>query len=179
MSDTSGTTQFALVMTDDGELVNNTIHTTRQERRDTCVRVLKEACPYVKEAKVTEILETFGGADPDAAVGSISELYSEHGVDIYLENQPLPVDPAINPGLPLLHSVFISYGDDESAANSIAHFTDNAERLEYLYQRLNNLGAAAVLPLSEDDLAEQLQKTLRNLINDQVTVFLVSSDWIA
>lgn len=178
MSDTSGTTQFALVITDDGELVNNTIHTTRQERRDACVRILKDACPDVKEAEVTDILLAFGGADPDAAVGSISALYAEYGVDIYLEDQTLPVDPAINPGLPLLHSVFINYGDDESAANSIVHFTDTAKRLEYLHQRLNNLNAAAVLPLSEDDLAEQLQKTLRSLINDQITVFLVSSDWI-
>lgn len=181
MSDTPKTTRYALVITDDGELVTNTVHDTRRERRDACVEVLKSTCHDVTEAEVTDILLAFGGADPDGAIGSISELYAEYGVDIYLEDQPVPADPKSSLGLPL-HSVFISYADTTS--NTIEHFPTPEARAAYLRQRLNNL-CAAVSPdetVSEEDLAAKVQQTLLTLIDQNVCVHLISSpqpDWAA
>lgn len=171
-------TQFALVITDDGELINNTIHLTPWERRDACVSVLKDACNDVEEEEVTDILDRFGGADPDQVVRLISELYSDFGIDIYLDDQPLPTDSSLNPGVPVLHSVFVDYGPTESTSNSIIHFVNTERRSEHLLQRLSNLGAAPAVMLSEDSLAQKLQLTLRSLVNDQVNVFLISSDFI-
>lgn len=172
---TPDTVRYALVITDDGELVNNTLHTTRGERRDVCVDLLKHR--YAQKPKVDDILLSFGGADPDGAVDSIAALYKHHGIDIYLEDQS--VEETNNQlGLPLLHSVFIDYGKEEIAANSIVHFTDATSRAEHLRRRLNNLNAAAALTLAEPELAQQLQETLRSLVNDQVTVHLLSTDWI-
>jgi hypothetical protein len=171
------TSRYALVITEDGQLVNNTVHTTRAERRYACVEALKETRADVPKNEVLDILLSYGGADPDAAIGSISALYAEFGVDIYLEDQATEEDD--NPlGLPLLHSVFIDYGEAENAANSIVHFTDATKRADHLRQRLINLHTAAELSLTEAELALRLQETLRALINDQVTVHLLSTDSI-
>lgn len=168
-------TRYALVITDDNRLVNNTVHTTRAARRDACVEVLGDH--YGNQTMMNDILLSFGGADPDAAVASIAKPYMKHGIDVYLEDQSAE-EPTSNLGLPLLHSVFVDYGEDESAANSITHFTDATKRAEHLRQRLYNLHTGAPLTLTEPELALQLQNTLRALINDQVTVRLLSTDWI-
>lgn len=181
MPDTTVQNRYALVITCDGQLITNTTFDTLFDRRDKCVAILKvtDRARSVDTQDVQDILDRLGGADPDGAIGSISELYSEFGYDIYLEIQKTPHAFGHPLGLPpLLHSVFIDYHEENNSANSIVHFTDTAKRAEYLRQRLNNLSAAAALSLSEHDLTQKLQKTLRSLINDQVTVSLISTDWI-
>ena len=171
---TQDPTCYALVITNDGQLLNNTVHTTRADRRDACVEVLRETCPDVTKAEATDILLTFEGADPDAAVSSISELYAEYGVDIYLEDQPVPEEPVA--GVPVaMHSVVQSY--ENSAMNAIVHFPTKDARAEHLRRQLNNLNAAVPPeePISDTELAAKVEKTMQGLIDQKVSVHLVSS----
>jgi hypothetical protein len=171
---TQDPTCYALVVTNDGQLLNNTVHATRAERRDACVEVLKDACPDVTKAEVNDILLTFGGADPDSAIGSISELYAEFGVDIYLEDQAVPEEPVA--GVPVaMHSVVQSY--ENSAMNTILHFPTKDARADHLRRQLNNLNTA-VPPeetFSDTELATRVEKALRGLIDQKVSVHLVTS----
>jgi hypothetical protein len=166
---TVDTVRYALVITDDGQLLNNTVHATPAERRDACVEVLKDANTDVGTTDVTDILLTFGGADPDSAIGSISELYAEYGVDIYLEDQTVPEEPVA--GVPVaMHSVLQSY------ENSAMNPTTEA-RAEHLRRQLSNL-MVAVPPdeaFTEAELAARVEKTLNGLMDQNVTVHLITS----
>lgn len=168
------TTRYALVITNDGELIENSVHTTRGERRDACVEALKDTCSDVPKSEVTDILLSYGGADPDAALGSISELYAEFGVDIYLEDQPVPEEPVA--GVPVaMHSVLQSY--DTSSMNAIMHFPTKDARADHLRRQLNNLHAA-VPPdeaFTDAELAARVQQTLNRLLDQNVSVHLVTS----
>ncbi|KIA72721.1 hypothetical protein ANMWB30_24890 [Arthrobacter sp. MWB30] len=163
--------RFALVITNDGVLVNNTIHATRRERRDAGVAALLEAdsSRYVPESDVRDILLTFGGADPDAALNEISVLYAEHGFDVYLEEQTMPADPNANLGLPL-YAVVVSYPEK----NTIDSFRTAEERADHLRQRLINLQTVVPAGHDEDQLAAAVQQTLRSLIDTDVCVHLVT-----
>lgn len=168
------TGRYALVITNDGQLVTNTVHATRAERRDACVEVLQETCNDVRKDEITDILLTFGGADPDSAISEISGLYAEYGVDVYLEDQPVPEEPVA--GVPVaMYSVLQSYED--SALNTIVHFPTPEARHEHMRRQLNNL-MAAVPPdeaISDTDLAARVQGTLNVLMDQRVTVHLVTS----
>lgn len=168
------TVRHALVITEDGQLLENSVHATRAARRDACVAVLKDACNDVTKADVDDILLTFGGADPDSAIGSISALYAEYGVDIYLEDQPVPEEPVA--GVPVaMHSVLQSY--ENSAMNTIAHFPTTEARHDHMRRQLNNL-FAAVPPdevISDTDLAARVERTLNGLLDQRVSVHLVTS----
>jgi hypothetical protein len=168
------TARYALVITDDGQLINNTVHATRAERRDACVEVLRDANTDVRTTDVTDILLSFGGADPDSAIGSISELYADFGVDIYLEDQPVPEEPVA--GVPIaMYSVLQSY--ENSTMNTIVHFPTPEARHDHMRRQLNNL-FAAVPPdevISDTDLAARVEKTLNGLLDQRVSVHLVTS----
>lgn len=168
-------TRFALVITSDGTLVNNTTHDTRRARRDTCVDVLQTICGGTAAAdEMRNILRLFGGADPDAAIGQISALYAEEGIDIYLEDQPVPAVP--ERGVPVaLYSIFEGY--ENSAHNTLTQFPSAEERTAALHRKLSNLGAAVPLRdgLTEDKLAARLEETLNRLVDQKVTVRLVLS----
>ena len=168
-------TRYALVITRDGALVNNTTHDTRRARRDTCVGVLRAVCgDAVPFSDVRDILLSFGGADPDAALGQISALYAEEGIDIYLEDQAVP--PAPVRGVPVaLYSVFLGYENNE--LNTINHFPSKEEREEHLHRVLSSLGAAvpADADLTEHEVAARLEATMNALIDQQVTLRLAAS----
>ncbi|MEO3931327.1 hypothetical protein WMO79_00745 [Micrococcaceae bacterium Sec7.4] len=168
------TVRFALVITEDGQLVTNTVHATRAERRDACVEALKDTRTDVRKTEVTDILLAFGGADPDAAIGSISALYADFGVDVYLEDQAVPEEPVA--GVPVaMYSLLQSY--ENSAQNTIAHFPTPEARHDHMRRQLNNL-MAAVPPdeaISDTDLAARVEKTLNGLLDQRVTVHLVTS----
>lgn len=167
-------TRFALVITSDGALVNNTTHDTRRARRDACVDVLQAICGGTADDDVRDILRQFGGADPDAAIGQISALYAEEGIDIYLEDVPVPEERV--PGLPVaLWSVFQGY--DNASQNTILHFPSREERTDHLYRSLNNLSAAVPVSegLTDHELAARLEVVLDALIDQKVTVRLAAS----
>lgn len=170
---------FSLVVTNDAQLISNSLHATRAERRDACVAVLADTCTKVDADDVNDILLRFGGADPDVALGLVSALYAEFGIDIYLEDQPVPEVPVA--GVPAaMHSVLTSYED--TSLNEIVHFPTKEARAEHLRRKLANLGAALpnIPELSEDSLAALLEDALRGLIDQAVNVDLVSSsvpDW--
>lgn len=168
------TARLALVITEDGRLLNNTVHATRAERRDACVEALKDNRRDVRQVDVTDILLSFGGADPDSAIDAISEHYTSYGIDIYLEDQPVPEEPVA--GVPVaMHSVLQSY--DNSAMNTILHFPTKEARTDHLRRQLNNL-TAAVPPdaaFSDTELASKVEQTLQGLIDQKVSVHLVTS----
>ncbi|MFJ2662563.1 hypothetical protein [Arthrobacter koreensis] len=167
-------TRFALVITSDGTLVNNTTHDTRRARRDACVDVLQTMFGGVADIKVRDILRLFGGADPDVAIGQISALYEEEGIDIYLEDVPVPEDRV--PGLPVaLWSIFQGY--DNAAQNTILHFPSREERMDHLYRTLNSLSAAVLVSegLTDHELAARLEARFNALIDQAVTVRLATS----
>ncbi|MCB5280645.1 hypothetical protein [Arthrobacter sp. ES1] len=171
------TARYALVITDDGQLLNNTVHATRGERRDACVEVLKDACNDVTKAEVNDILLTFGGADPDAAIGSISALYADFGVDVYLEDQAVPEEPVT--GVPVaMYSVLQSY--ENSAQNTIAHFPTKEARTEHLRKQLVRLiRLISEVPsdesFSDTELATHIERRINDLIDQRVTVHMVTS----
>lgn len=166
------TVRFALVITNDGRIVNNTVHATRGERRDACVAFLNRR--YINRTETEDILLTFGGADPDTAVESISKLYKKYGIDVYLEDQPVPAVPVR--GVPVaMYSVLQSY--ENSAQNTIVHFPTTEARHDHMRRQLNNL-FAAVPPdeaISDTDLAARIEQTLNGLLDQRVTVHLVTS----
>ena len=177
MSDTQPTTRYALIITEDGALVTYSVHNTRHERRDACLEALQDACDYVQTSMGKNILLTFGGADPDAAARSMAELYVEHGIDVYLEDHPVPAPDEAALGVPLLHSVFYTYGADENK-DSISHFLTEEERVEYLRDRLINIGGDLIAldyDASTEALAAALEKRLDGLIFGGISVHLVSS----
>lgn len=177
MSDTETTTRYALIITEDGALVTYSVHDTRGERRDACLQALQDACNFVKVSRGENILLTFGGADPDAAARSMAEMYVDHGIDVYLEDHPVPVPDEAALGVPLLHSVFYSYGAEENN-DSISHFLTEEERIEYMRNQLINIGGGLVAldyEASAEDLAAALQKRLDGLIAGGVSVHLISS----
>jgi hypothetical protein len=170
---TATSTIYDLIITNDGELVANSSHTSVHERRDAAVDALKGACSDVEEDEVTEILETFGGADADSALDQIKELYADYGYDVYLEEKSTPPARLITLGLPTLHSVFV--GHAKSSDNTISHFSTTEDRTEHLRQRLINLNAGVPASHTEDDLVIELQHTLRDLIDDHISVHLIST----
>jgi hypothetical protein len=171
------TTRYALVITNDGQLLNNTVHATRAERRDACVEVLKDACNDVAKAEVTDILLSYGGADPDGAIGSISALYAEFGVDIYLEELAVPEEPVA--GVPVaMYSVLQSYED--GAMNTVIHFPTREDRTEHLRRQLVRLSRTTGSempdkPLSETETAAQIEIIYNGLIDQKTSFHLVTS----
>lgn len=171
---TEETMRYALVITNDGSLITNTVHATRRERRDACVEVLKETCHYVRKQKVQDILLAFGGADPDAALGSITELYAEHGVDVYLEDQVVPEDPKNNLGLPLIYSLAMSEGG--KSFSTVEHFATPDKRTDRLQQLLINLNAGLPEDRTNDEvLVARVQQTMRDLIGNSFRVQLADA----
>lgn len=170
----AGTVRFALIITEDGQLLNNTVHTTRGERRYACVEALKETKADVPKNEILNILLSFGGADPDAAIVAISGLYADFGVDVYLEDQPVPEQPVA--GVPVaMYSILQSY--ENSAQNTIIHFPTPEARHTHMRQQLNNLGAA-VRPdeaFTDAELRKRVQRTLNGLLDQNVTVHLATS----
>lgn len=107
----------------------------------------------------------------------MAELYFEYGIEVYLEDHPAPAPDEAALGVPLLHSVFYTYGADENK-DSISHFLTEEERIEYLRDRLINIGAGLVAldyDASTEALAAALQKRLDALISGGISVHLVSS----
>lgn len=169
----AGIVRFALVITDDGQLINNTVHDTRAERRDACAEIVKATCnAYAREVNL--ILLKFGGAHPDGAVAAISALYAGTGIDIYLEDQPVPEQPVA--GVPVaMYSILQSY--ENRAQNALVHFPTTEARQNHMRQQLNNLGAA-VPPddtFTDEELRERVQRTLNGLLDQQVSVHLATS----
>lgn len=174
MTDTEPETlRFALLITNNGRIVNNTVHTSRGDRRDACVKFL-DLYRYVHKTEVDDVLLSFGGADPDAAVDAISKLFKKYGIDVYLEDQPVPGVPVR--GVPVaMYSVLQSY--DNSAQNTILHFPTLEARTEHLRRQLSNLGEAAPpdATLTEDQLVARVERALNWLLDQRVTVHLASS----
>lgn len=170
--------RYALVITNDGSLLENSVHDTRDARRDVCVQALRDHVrSSVSEAEADAILADYNGADPDAAVGDITVLYAEEGIDVYLEDQPVPARP--DRGVPpVIHSVLVSYS---KAPNTIEHFTSIPDQAEYLRKRLRGLiGEEQPETTPTGTLARRLQTALNSLLDQQVTVHLATSerpDW--
>lgn len=166
--------RFALVITDDGKLVENSVHDTREERRDTCVQSLRENTrSHVSKSEINTILAEYDGADPDSAVGDISVLYAEEGIDVYLEDQTVPAQP--ERGVPpVIHSVLVSYS---KAPNTIEHFSSIPDQAEYLRRRLHGItGVEQAKTTPTGILARKLQTALTNMLGQKVTVHLATSE---
>jgi hypothetical protein len=74
-----------------------------------------------------------------------------------------------------MHSVLQSY--ENSAMNTIAHFPTTEARHDHMRRQLNNL-FAAVPPdevISDTDLAARVERTLNGLLDQRVSVHLVTS----
>lgn len=167
-------TRYALVITNDGSLITNTVHATRRERRDACVEVLVQTCHYVRKQKVRDILLTFGGADPDAALGSITELYAEYGVDVYLEDQVVPEDPRDSLGLPTIYSIVMS--EEDKSSSTVEHFATPEERNERLVRRLISLQVHVPGDRNNAEvLVVHVQQAMRDLIGNSFRVQLAHS----
>lgn len=177
MSDLEPTNRYALIITEDGALVTYSVHSTRGERREACLQALQDRCKTIKVSRGENILLTFGGADPDAAARSLADMYVDHGFDVYLEDHPVPAPDEAALGVPLLHSVFYTYGAEENK-DSISHFLTEDERSEHLRNQLINIGRSFVAldhQASAEDLAAAIQKRLDELVAGGIKVHLVSS----
>lgn len=168
--------RYALIITNDGELVENSVHKSPEARRDACVKALKASDRGdVDEAEVTAILAEYNGSDPDGAIGDISPLYAEHGYDIYLEDQSA-AETAVA-GVPVaLHSILQSF--ENSNQNTLVHFPTAADREAALRRHLSNIGAAPAetkVKLTENELATRLENKLNLLLDQKVTVHLATS----
>jgi hypothetical protein len=86
----------------------------------------------------------------------------------------VPEEPVA--GVPVaMYSVLQSY--ENSAMNTIAHFPTTEARHDHMRRQLNNL-FAAVPPdevISDTDLAARVERTLNGLLDQRVTVHLVTS----
>jgi len=174
MTDTEPETlRFALLITNNGRIVNNTVHSSRGDRRDACVTFLR-LYGYIRQTEVDDLLLSFGGADPDAAVDAVSKLFKKYGLDVYLEDRPVPEVPVRGVPVPM-YSILQSY--DNSAQNVLVHFPTLEARTEHLRRQLSNLGAAVPpdAPLSEDQLVARVQRALNGLLDQRVTVHLATS----
>ena len=174
MTDTEPKTlRFALLITNNGRIVNNTVHSSRGDRRDACVKFL-HLYGYIRQTEVDDILLSFGGADPDAAVDAVSKLFKNYGLDVYLEDRPVPELPVR--GVPCaMYSILQSY--DNSAQNVLVHFPTPEARAEHMRRQLNSMGAA-VPPddtFTDDELRKRVQRTLNGLLDQNVTVHLATS----
>lgn len=149
-------TNFNLVITHETQLIHNASYDTSAERRDAAVVVLRSITDYVSAIDVLKILLGFGGASPDNALGHISALYAEEGVDVYLED--IPVNTATGPDM--LYSVVTSY--DHSVTNEVVHCHSLIQREDYLRNRLVDRGEAHIRSgVGHDYLAAKLQESLR------------------
>lgn len=167
--------RYALVITNDGELVDNSVHESPEARRDACVEALKASDRGdVDRAEVTAILAEYNGSDPDGAIGDISALYAEHGYDLYLEDQTAAGTSLV--GVPVaMYSVLQSF--ENSAQNTLVHHRTVADREAALRRHLNGIGAA-VDPdkkFSDKELAARVETTMNLLIDQKVTVHLATS----
>lgn len=171
----AGPLLHTLIITNDGELLENSIHTSPAARLKACVAALKEANRgEVDEEELDALMAESAGGDPDDVVSELATLHADHGYDIYYEDKPLPEVP--DRGVPVaLYSVLQSFENSEQ--NTLVHHRTVADRQAAMRRTLNSIGAA-VEPdneYSDAELAALVEARLNSLLDQKVTVHLATS----
>lgn len=120
-----GTEYHALVV-DEGTVVLDQHFSTDHERRDEVLELLKANHDEVSAEEVQDVLDRFGGADPERALQTATALYADFGVDLHLSDRQIDLGPSF------VYTTLTEYGD---GTGSIEHYGSRDERLTALRER--------------------------------------------
>lgn len=171
-------TVFLGQLFDDGSCIFEGVFEHASARRNAIVEHLIANYPEADAARdggheVYELLAVYGGADADAALREVYDLFSDEGVDMHLSEIEVPVV------LPQrLYATFTDHADGDGST-SLVVFSTAAERTKNLAERLEKFtgrymrwGADALA----DALANELAPTGGTIYLEELN--LVEGAWV-
>lgn len=145
-------TCYSATVVDDGQPVLTEIYPEPWQRRNAVVELLSLNHDEVEPADVQDILDRFGGADPDEALAQIASLYADFGVDVYLADVQIPQIPQE------IWSVYTDYGNGDSI---MEHFYSQEDRRQALIERCQTLTGD---PVAHDQSEEHYVAVVRDVL---------------
>lgn len=146
-------TEYTALIVDGAEVSLNDRFDNASARLSAIAEALLYNHHEIAQQDVVDLLAVYGGANPDAALADLIELFANVGVhvDMHLSEHQRDVGPAV------LYSTLTDYGDGTML---IEHFPTAAARLADLRQRAINIDVAHSVEFFEDADEETCRKAL-------------------
>lgn len=125
-------TEYRVLMMHGASVVLDAAFENPSARLTAIVDKLLEMHDEVASGDVAELLAPFGGANPEAALQLVIELYANHGVDVDLHCS----EHARDAGPETLYTAFTEYGDGVTV---VEHYPSAHQRLAELRLRAEHL----------------------------------------